>query len=377
MPPSTDQEVIESPSDERRDAIEAAFAEAEKTSPVEGVIVDDPKVPPTGTVEAKPAAVSDTPTEGADKTGVVKPDGEAKPVTDGQPSTVEEGAKKEKPLNLEVAPVSWKGPQKEKWLKLDPDIRQEVLRRERETQNVMNLSAQARRSVAQIEQAAQPFMQNIQARGADIPTAIHELLKSDHILTNAPPKDKAAFMATLIQEYKIDIKELDEALHGQIQTQPMQEQIDRILAQRMAPFNSFMRQQSEFAQHQEEQGLQQVVQTIDSMAADTAKFPHFDRVREQMADIMEFNTNKNRNINLETAYSQAVAMDPELSAQATQRLLADQQQSTVAAINSKAQRAINASVSVGGAPSGGLGGTPSANDRRAVIEAAFDQAAGR
>jgi len=372
MPPSTDQEVIESPSDERRDAIESAFAEAEKTAPVEGVIIEgeSTRVPTPASTEAKPAAV---PSDAA--TAANKPDGEAKPVTAAEPPAVETEGKKEKPLNLEVAPVSWKGPQKEKWLKLDPDIRQEVLRRERETQNVMNLSAQARRSVAQIEQAAQPFMQNIQARGADIPTAFHELLKSDHILTHAPPRDKAAFMATLIQEYKIDIKELDDALHGQIQTQPMQEQIDRILAQRMAPFNSFIQQQTEFARQQEQQGLQQVVQTIDSMAADVERFPHFAQVREQMADIMEFHTAKNRNMDLETAYSQAVAMDPELSSQATQRLLSEQRNSTVAALNSKAQRALNASVSVGGAPSGGLGGTPVATDRRAVIEAAFNATA--
>ena len=152
----------------------------------------------------------------------------------------------------------------------------------------------------------------------------------------------------------------------------MQEQIDRLLAQRMAPFQSFIQQQQEFAQQQEQIGLQQVVQNIDGMAADAARFPHFAQVREVMADIMEFNTVRNREIDLQTAYSQAVAMDPELSKQATQRLLSDQQNSTVAALNSKAQRALNASVSVGGAPSGGLGGTPIANDRRAVIEAAFN-----
>jgi hypothetical protein len=111
------------------------------------------------------------------------------------------------------------------------------------------------------------------------------------------------------------------------------------------------------------------------MASDP-KYPHFETLRDDMADLIDIASKRGVYLTLEDAYARATGMNPEVSRQvATQQSLASKQSAAQAA-NTKAQRALQASVSVGGAPAG----APTAvqgSGRRAAIEAAFEQLEGR
>ena len=353
MPPVNDQEVETLPEapEDRRDAIEAAFEAA--SNDVEGVINEDAPAKP---IEAKPVEAAKPADEAEAPEGVAKP---------------------EKPFKTDNAPQSWKAVTKGKWEGLDPEVKIEVMRREREIAQGLSQSAGARQFAQQFEQTVAPYMAKIQSLNIHPMQAVQELLKADHLLSTAPKTQRAQYMAEMIRQYDVDFRELDAALAGTAPPDPVANQVETMLQQRLAPFQSFMQQQAEFARQQEEQQDRQAVMTIDQMQADTEKFPHFEQVRLAMADLIEFSAARGRALGVEAAYNQAIAMDSDLQQQVIERTIAERAASTAKTLNGRAQRALNASVSVGGVPGGGIGGAPAASDRRAVIEAAFNASANR
>ena len=351
--------------DDRRAALEAAFDAVEKPESVaESVAVKTTtEEPKGGHVEPKIEGLS---VDSAPKTDVPND-------ALGSKSTQIEGEQKAPILQ---APQSWKPAQKAKWDKLDPDIQQEVLRRDRETTQVLNDTAQARQIAQRLSQTVQPYMARIQSLNTDPMTAVHELLKADHLLSTSPKVQRAKFMATLINDYGIDLQELDNALAGRPATDPVDSRVEQLLQQRLAPIQQFLSQQQQQEQQRQQQITQQLAHTVESMSQD-ANYPHFEQVRESMADIVEIMANRGQQITIEAAYNRAVAMDPVLGQELIAKSALQKQASAAALDNSKAQRALQASVSVGGAPSGSTSGALSANTRRATIEAAFDAAEGR
>jgi hypothetical protein len=149
-----------------------------------------------------------------------------------------------------------------------------------------------------------------------------------------------------------------------------------MVQQRLAPFQQFISQQQQREQLQQEQTTQQVAMTIEQMANDP-KYPHFDDLREDMADIIDIASKRGQYYPLEEAYRRAEAMNPTIS-----KLVATQRQgqanaSSAQAAHARAQRALAASVSVSGAPGSSPTGRNIGTDRRAAIEAAFDSLEGR
>lgn len=267
---------------------------------------------------------------------------------------------------IDRAPASWKKDAKGEWNALPLQARQEIHRREMEIQKVLNETAPIRQEVQQFRETVTPFMARIQSLGVTPHQAVGELLKADYLLATGTPAQKAMFIDKLLQDYGVDINELDSAiarrLGGQQTTQPNAPQFDpnyvtqlvqQQLNQALAPI---------YQQRQQEQ--QQIIQnaemTVEQMELDP-KYPHFESVRQDMADLMEINARRGVYISVQEAYNRAVGMNPELSAmqQATQ-------------LNQRAQRAAAAAASVSGSPVGGGTQThASSGDLRADLEAAF------
>jgi len=357
-----DKEVVV---DDRRAALEAAFDAAESAeSEAVKTTTEEPK---GGHVEPKPA--------GPDVALPTKTDVPNDAPGSKSTQSIEAAPKPEGEHTLQ-APQSWKPAQKAKWGTLDLDIQQEVLRRDRETTQVLNDTAQARQIANKLSQTVQPYMARINSLNTDPLNAVSELLKADHILSTAPKATRAQYMANLIKDYGIDLQELDSALAGRAPADPVDERVEKLLAQRLAPIQQFLTQQQQVEQRRQQEASQQLAHTVETMSQDS-KYPYFEQVRESMADIVEIMANRGQHITIEAAYNRAVAMDPAISSEIANKTEVLAKATQAAQQNSRAQRALNASVSVGGAPSGLTVGAPSANDRRAAITAAFEQVEGR
>lgn len=348
----TDQEQVQDIPD-RRETIEAAFEAAETPAPV-AVVASEPT-----TLEVA-----------AEKEPIGAPAEQAGTPVAETPAPIE--AKPE-----DRAPQAWKAPLKAKWSTLDPEVRQEISRRERETTQVLNDSAQARQLTQTLLQTVQPYQARLQQIGANPIQAMDRLLKADAFLSSAPAAARAQYMATLIKGYGIDIAALDSALAGGASptggADPIDSRVEQLLQQRLAPFQSFINQQQQRDQQAYQAQEREAAQTVEQMASDTAKYPHFEAVRSLMADLVEFSASKGQTLTIDTAYNRAIAMDPTIS-----QAVASQTASQILATStSKAKRALNASSSVAGSPGGSARAAPNASDRRATIEAAFGAVEGR
>ena len=345
--------------DDRRAAIEAAFEAEDKK--LEEVVTPTPEV--VEPIEAaKEAAepeekqleleLEEKPTEVAEK---VEPEPEVKPV-----------------VTAERAPQSWKPAEKAKWAALDPGVRQEVMRREREITKTLSETAVARQLHQDFQQVIQPFMGRLQSMNAHPLVAVQELLKADYLLSTSPKVQKAQFLAKLIADYDVDVQALDDALSGRAPPDPVDAKVEALLQQRLAPFQQQLSHLKQQAQQREQQTTKELESTIAEFEAGE-KYPYYDQVRQEMADIIELSAKRGVYVTLESAYNKAIQLDPIIS----QELAAQSATAKAAKANAQAQRALKASVSVGGAPSGVVAGSPTNGSRRAAIEAALEAVGGR
>jgi hypothetical protein len=347
---------------ELREALEAAATEQEKVNEVQSAPVQE------APVEAAPVdAPSDAPEEpaGTEVSDPVPPDAPAAEKQDGQKQPSDPApVLPQGQHRVDRAPASWKKEAKGEWAAVPLHIRQEVHRREMEISRALNEAAQSRQQAEQFQQVVTPYMARIQSFGVTPQQAVAQLLQADHVLATGTKAQRAQLMAKLVKDYDVDIAELDSALVGSVPSNPETPDIQALVQQQLQQALAPLYQQQQQAQIQQQQ---QVEQTVEQMALDP-KYPLFDEVRQDMADIIELNAKRGIYISLTEAYNKAILINPQASQQMQQQSAA--QQATQQHL--QAQKAKAASLSVTGAPaSGGSGQFAGDGSMRGAIEAAF------
>lgn len=351
--------------DDRRSAIASALESIEAEKP-EALTLEPPLAETApDTAATAPSSPETPPVATTPSTEIAKP-----PTAPG----AEE-------FSIDRAPQSWRPASKVKWNTVDPELRQEIVKREREITRALGETAEARQFHGRFNEVMTPYKERIAAVKADPLAIFGELLQSDHILTTADPTSKAEYLADLIQYYKVDIQALDKALAGSAAAAPAQDttHIQQIIAQELAPVKTWLQSQTEADQRKAAEAQQRQAEenraTIAAMASDSVKYPHFDHLRDEMADIVEYSAKKGIYLTLDQAYTRAIAMNPELGTPVTAPTSRTDNSAQLA--NARAQKALKASKSVGGAPRGTATSVPDATDRKATINAAFDEIDGR
>lgn len=300
---------------------------------------------PAPAVAEKPAPAAEAPKDDRPR----HPDGKFAP-KQAEPAAAPAPVEPKPVVQGPKAPSTWRKEVSAKWDALDPDIKAEVIRRE---MNIHEGLAQYRGLAEHgraIEQAAAPYKEHLTRLGATPVQLVSELLPAAMALTLGSPEQKVQALLNACRNAGIDPATL--ASHAQPQADPhvaaLQGQIgsmQQMLAQQRAEAE---RQRMYAAQAEEQQLLQQVEQF-------KARAPHFDAVRQQMAQLL----NSGAASTLEEAYSMAVYADDALRSQAF----------TAPAVPAAAQAAAAAkakAVSVKGAPTGQQAPT-NPQDRRNVI----------
>lgn len=352
MPPVESTDSNEAPVNDVRSALEAAVEEYEKTE----------ATPPPEPPAEKPAEPEEKPEESEEKPEETKDE-----VTSPAP-----------PPEGDAAPKSWKASTRAKWDKLDPEIKAEVRRRESDMTRAFGENAQARELQKQFNEMVRPFEARIRATGYSPVEMVNELFKADYILSTAPMGQRAQYMAKLIKDYSVDIRALDDALAGEPTADPVAARVDQLLQQRLSPIQQFVVQQQQVEQLREQALAKQASDEIEAMSTDP-KYPYFEQVREDMADIFDLSSKRGVYLTPAQAYTRAVAMNPELSAQAATQQQAEQRRQQAQKQNGRAQQAMLASSSVPSSPSGTPkpGSSANSSSLRDTIEAAMNDVIGR
>ena len=256
---------------------------------------------------------------------------------------------------------------REKWAGLPPEVQAEVSRREREMASTLQQTADARKVASELERVIAPYAGMIRSEGAAPMAAIENLLQTAQQLRTAPPRQKAALVASIVQQFGVDVSELDAALSGQApapQHQPQEAYKD--------PRVDALFERLEGAKRQQAEGMQrQALTAIEEFTA-SGEGEFFEDVRETMADLLEVASRRGVALSVKDAYHQAVRLDPRTSGVVSQREAAK----AATTANAATQRAKAAASSVKSQPAGAVSASEP-GDLRAHLEAAISGLTGR
>lgn len=253
------------------------------------------------------------------------------------------------------APSSWKPEVAAKFDLADPDIQEEILRREGDFHKGWQ---QLRGSVQQAEainKEVQPYMATIRSLGATAPQAIGHLLNLDHQLRHGTQDQKLGVVRHVMQSAGLDPDEFfGERKEVNPELQPILQELNQV--------KSAYQQMQDAANRRE---LQEINSSLSGFSTDK---PHFEVVRNRMADLIELSAQQGQALSLDDAYDRAIWENPEIrQTLISERETAAEQRARQAA---QATRARTAAASVNGAPNG----TPSNNVKPVSVRDAVAQA---
>jgi len=222
--------------------------------------------------------------------------------------------------------------------------------------------AEAERAKA-LEEAINPFVPELQAQGIHPAAWINNLGRAHMILSQAPYEQKMQMFQKLASDYGIQFNPSEQQYGVE------QQQLDPYAQQLYQQLQQVNQEVSSLKGRYEQEDNQRLMSEINRVAQDTERFPHFEAVREQMAQLLENNLAPD----LETAYAKAVRLQDDVWQLEQNRLLnqAKQQQSKQQQV-AKAKATAVSPKSV--TPNGMVATGDKNKDRRSMLEAQIDSA---
>ena len=296
---------------------------------------------------------------------------EEEPVEAAQEEEIEEEIEEEPAI---VRPSTWKKEYLPIWDKLtqgeqltkEESIKLAQYSNQRESEykkGVSTYKAEADRARA-YEEAVAPYVSDLQKRGIKPEQYISNLARADQILSHAPMEQKVQIFQRLAQDYGIQLNQ-----DGQFAAAP---QVDAYTQQLMNQLNRVNQEVSSIKGRFQQEEEARLSNEIERVRSNVEKFPHFDVVREEMAQLLELGKAQD----LETAYAKAVRMNDDVWAIEQERLLKTaQKQASKAQQVAKAKAAAVSPRSV--TPSGKVADTGDKKDRRSQISELLGEAMSR
>ena len=173
------------------------------------------------------------------------------------------------------------------------------------------------------------------------------------ILSKAPYEQKVQMFHRLAQDYGVNLNQ---------STEP-QQPVDAYTQQLMQQLNQVNQEVSTIKGRFEQEEQTRLSNEIERVRSNRERFPHFDMVREEMAQLLELGKAQD----LETAYAKAVRLNDEVWAMEQERLLTDARKQASKA--SQVARAKATAVSPKSVTPSGTQAKVDAKDRRSLLMA--------
>ena len=212
--------------------------------------------------------------------------------------------------------------------------------------------AEAERAKA-VEEAINPFVPELQAQGIEAPVFIRQLAQAHMMLVKGNPEQKRQMFHILARDYGVNLNEINEPV---AQPDPYVSQMSQQLYQVNQELNTIKSRYE-----MEEQA--RLNNEIERVRSDKERFPHFDMVREEMAQLLE----RGNAPDLETAYAKAVRLNDEVWSLEQERLL--NQAKKQASRSQQVARAKATAVSPKSVTPNGTQAKVEAKDRRSMLMA--------
>ena len=263
-------------------------------------------------------------------------------------------------------PSSWKKEFWDQWEQIDPALAEYLHTRESQYANGVSTYKAELDAHKPVIEAMQQFMPELQQNKVEPSKWITELGNVHRVLAFGNPAQKLQTLANVARAYGVPLQAYSDQQaqqqflqQGQFQApyqppqQPAQQPLTREEAQKIWQEN-YLQATSQ--------------QEIERFAADTAKHPHYEAVRETMAQLLDAGLAAN----LESAYEKAIRMDDGLwSAQQEQQRAAEEAERQRQA-QERVTRARGKAVSPASATPNGPGSEEKPKGLRSTLSEAFD-----
>ena len=294
-------------SDDRREMLEAALDQAEEgtlEAPIEKEIeVNDDPIQTSSQEESSQE-------NNRDEKGRFKSNAEeTSDNSDQEPELVAEASDANEEPEIKQ-PTTWKKEYREVWDKMadgKPLDKAEFAKfaeyanqRESEYKNGVSVYKKEADNARELTNAIGPFMPELQKHGISPSAWINNLGRAHYTLANGNPEQKVHMLHRLAQDYGIQLNQ--DALQ-----MPEQAYVDPYQQQLMQQLQATQQQVAQLSQIREQEENARLSNEISRVSSDKERFPHFDMVREDMAQLLE----RGLAPNLETAYAKAVRMNDE------------------------------------------------------------------
>jgi hypothetical protein len=239
------------------------------------------------------------------------------------------------------------------------------VQREREySTGIASHRAEAQHAKA-LTDVVQEFMPQLQQANMNPADWIQRMGRTHCAIVAGTPEQKLHIFAQLAQSYGVPLGAVQQAAAGQVDPNMLQ------MMQRLDEMQKSVQGVSTWREQQEQESINNELAKF----SDASKYPHFEQVRGDMAQLLETGVAKD----LDTAYSKAVRLNDEAWNAEQQRQAAALATSQTAGKAAAAARARQASGSVRSGASAVVTKAAPSNDIRESLESAFDQhtAAGR
>jgi hypothetical protein len=358
-------------SDDRRELLEAALDQAEDgtlEAPIEKEIE----------VNDDPIQAENTSEEGSSEEASRDEKGRFK----AQEASTEQDSAQESDIVAEASdvpneeikrPTTWKKEYVEVWNKMQegkPLDKAEFAKfaeyaNQRESEYKKGVSAYKAEAdnARELTQAIGQFVPELQKHGIHPVAWINNLGRAHYTLANGSYEQKLNAFNRLAQDYGIQLNQ--DALQ-----MPEQAYVDPYQQQLMQQLQATQQQVAQLSQIREQEENARLNYEINRVSSDKERFPHFDMVREDMAQLLE----RGLAPNLETAYAKAVRMNDE-----AYKLEQDKLLKSVGSQASKAQQVAKAkatAVSPRSVTPSGQVSKSDAKDRRSLLMANLADAEG-
>ena len=217
--------------------------------------------------------------------------------------------------------------------------------------------AEAERAKA-LEEAINPFIPELQSQGIHPAAWINNLGRAHMVLTKAPYDQKVQMFHRLAQDYGVNLNQSNEP----------QQPVDAYTQQLMQQLYQVNQEVSTIKGRFEQEEQARLSNEIERVRSNKERFPHFDMVREEMAQLLELGKAQD----LETAYAKAVRMNDEAWKFEQEKLL--KQATTQASKASQVARAKATAVSPKSVTPNGTQAKVEAKDRRSLLMAQMAEA---
>jgi hypothetical protein len=298
-------------SDDRRELLEAALDQAEEgtlETPVEKEIeVNDDPIQ----AEAEESNHSSQESNDRDEKGRFKSNAEETSSTDNsaeEPELVDEaGNADEEEIKR---PTTWKKEYRDVWDKMaggKPLDKEEFAKfaeyaNQREAEYKKGVSAYKGEAdnARQLTEAIGQFAPELQAQGIHPIAWINNLGRAHMVLSKAPYEQKVQMFHRLAQDYGVQLNSDSLQMPEKAYVDPYQQQL-------MQQLQATQQQVQQLSQIREQEENARLSNEISRVSSDRERFPHFDMVREDMAQLLERGLAQD----LESAYAKAVRMNDE------------------------------------------------------------------